>query len=355
MIKTRTVIEGWTGPGRRDATISQLTPAEDGLHIDLDRRGMFEWWYFDARLDTGHTIVVFFHASNPNPGQTGKTDIEIILLRPDGSKFQRVFPYRKSEFSANRDQPDICIGRNTMRMIESNTGLPIYEVDIHEQEIGLHLLFQAQVNGWKPGNGISQFGDLGYFAWVVPFARAAVEGTITDGNQETPVTGIGYHDHNWLNFQFPKIIRYWMWGRIYSQGYTISYAIIQCNDRVDNHTVKVLMMAEGKEVVLSSGELECVTQEFEYNDRAKYQYPRKLVLSVSGELRVTLQVKKVLEAEDMLENFNPLVGFLARRVLHLKPGYFRLLSNFEIEVMRDGRLNTETGEAMHEIVLFKAL
>jgi hypothetical protein len=46
---------------------------------------------------------------------------------------------------------------------------------------------------------------LGYFGWVAPFARASVEGTLTDGGQEIQVTGIGYHDHSWLNFQFSII------------------------------------------------------------------------------------------------------------------------------------------------------
>ena len=36
------VIEGWTGPGRRDQRIEPLNLADDGLHMDTNRRGMFE-------------------------------------------------------------------------------------------------------------------------------------------------------------------------------------------------------------------------------------------------------------------------------------------------------------------------
>ena len=74
------VTEGWTGPGRRDGLIEPLKLEDDGLHMDIGQRGMYEWWYFDAHLYSGHTIVVFFHASNPNPGLQGKTGIEIVLL-----------------------------------------------------------------------------------------------------------------------------------------------------------------------------------------------------------------------------------------------------------------------------------
>ena len=112
--------------------------------------------------------------------------------------------------------------------------------------MGCHLTYRAEVNGWKPGKGVSHFGNMGYFAWVVPFARASVEGTITDGNQTIPVKGVGYHDHNWLDFAFPRIIDYWMWGRVYSPRYTVSFAFIQCNKKMDNHAVKVLMLADGE-------------------------------------------------------------------------------------------------------------
>jgi hypothetical protein len=38
--KTIKVIEGWTGPGRRDARIESTKPGDDDLHMDV--RGMYE-------------------------------------------------------------------------------------------------------------------------------------------------------------------------------------------------------------------------------------------------------------------------------------------------------------------------
>ena len=48
------VKEGWSGPGRRDDTITRLTPEDDALHIEVGKRNMYEWWYFDAHLDGGY-------------------------------------------------------------------------------------------------------------------------------------------------------------------------------------------------------------------------------------------------------------------------------------------------------------
>jgi predicted secreted hydrolase len=347
------VKEGWTGPGRHDATIIPLAPEEDGIHIDVHRKGTYEWWYFDAHMETGQTIVVFFYAANPNPGAGGKPGVEIVLLRPDGGKTQRFATCSRSDFAASRAGPDVRIGENYLKAKQSPGELPVYEVHVKEQDLGCDLTFEADVNGWKPGTGLSQFGKMGAFAWIVPFPRASVEGTIVDGNHVLQVKGVGYHDHNWLDFPFQRIIDYWMWGRIYSRHYTVSYAFIQCNDKVGNHVVKVLMMADGREVVLSTGEFEFGAENYEYDPKAKHSYPRRVTISVPDELEVALDVRKVLEGQDMLENFSLPLRLIARHLLGLRPGYFRLISDFEIDVTRNGITNVEKGTALHEIVLFR--
>ena len=48
------------------------------------------------------------------------------------------------------------------------------------------------------------------------------------------------------------------------------------------------------------------------------------------------------------------LGFLAKNVLRMKPGYFRLHSNFELEVTHEGETHKESGSTLHEIVLFKS-
>ena len=316
---------------------------------------MYEWWYFDAHLDSGHTLVVFFHAKNPNPGLQGKTGIEIVLLRPDGERVQKFIPYSKSDFSAAQDKPEVTIGQNTLRVVKREGELPIYEIKVNEKGLGCHITYTAKVNGWKPGTGFMHFGNLGTFAWIVPFARATVEGTITDGDQTIQVSGIGYHDHNWLNFPFQSIINYWSWGRIYSDNFTVSYAYIDCNKKVNNHKVKVLMLAEGQEVILSTGEFDFLQDGFSYNPRAKHQFPSKITINAPGKMNVLLNLDRTLEAQDMLDNFNPIFRFLAKYILRIKPGYFRNLSNFELEVIRNGKTVKETGTTLHEIVIFKPI
>ena len=351
--KSNKVTEGWNGPGRHDAHIEKLDLKEDGLHIDINTRGMFEWWYFDAHLESGDTIVVFFYASNPNPGRQGKIGVEMILITPKGQRKQKFCGYSRSNFSASPHKPDVTIGENFIKVDQRDGELPVYEVYVNEKDLACHLTYTSEVNAWKPGSGLSHFGEMGYFGWVVPFARASVQGTIFDGERTIEASGIGYHDHNWLNFQFQRIINYWMWGRIYSEHHTLAYAYIQCNQKVNNHTVQVLMLVEGQEVILSTGEFDFDQADFIYNSNANHQYPKKIVINAHNELKVNLNVQKVLEAQDMLDNFNPLLRFIAKYILRLRPGYFRLVSDFELHVTRDEIESIESGTTLHEIVLFK--
>jgi hypothetical protein len=348
--------EGWTGPGRRDGKIITMKPEDDALHIEVGKKNQYEWWYFDAHLDGGYTLVAFFYAGYPNPGpSSGKIGVELVLLRPDGRKTQMFIKYDKSEFYASREKADVRIGNNYMRVDYTRGDLPVYELHLDEGELTFDLIYTCEVKGWKPGTGYIHFYEKDYLTWIVPFARASVKGTVRDGDQILDVNGIGYHDHNWLNFSFQSIIEYWMWGRLYTDIFTVSFAFIQCNKKVQNHQIKVLLLAKGQDPILSTGDYEFVVEDFEYDNRAKHSFPHKLSIRVPGEMEANLQVSEVLEAEDMLDNFSAVLKFLAKNIIRLKPGYFRLLSDFELEVNYEGTIYKEGGSTLHEIVLFKSV
>ncbi|MFW9849825.1 MAG: hypothetical protein ACFFF4_11835 [Candidatus Thorarchaeota archaeon] len=350
------VKEGWTGPGRKDGEIIPGSLNEDALHIDIGKKNQFEWWYFDAHLDGGYTLVAFFYAAYPNPGlDQGKIAVELTLLRPDGRKTQKLIKYKKPDFYASTEIPDVKIGPNYMKVELPEDGLPVYEIFLEDEELMFHLTYKAEVKVWQPGDGYSYFEDMGYFAWIVPFSRASVTGTVRDGDKTMEVSGIGYHDHNWLDFSFQSIIEYWMWGRVYSENFTISYAFIQCNEKVDSHAVKVLQVAKGEDTFISSGEYEFLQEDFEYNENAGHSYPNKISIKIPGELEVTLTVDRLYEAVNMLDNFGAVLRFVAKNIMKIKPGYFRIHSNFQLKVTQEGKTYEEDGSTLHEVVTFKQL
>lgn len=342
--------EAWLGPGRKDGEIKLIQPKDDALHIDMEKKGTREWWYFDARFDNGYTVVGFFRAKHE---RTGKTGVEITIYKPSGEKIQKVIDYIHSDLRASKNLPDLQIGKNYIKVDYSNKELPTYEIFLDEGEYGLHLKYTAIVKGWKPGKGYIEFGKANQFGWVIALPRADVEGTIKVDNETIQVKGIGYHDHNWLNFNFAMIIDYWYWGRIYSDNFTVIYAYIKCNKRMDNYPIKVLMLAKNEEIFLSTGEFELIQEDFYYHEKAGNKYPNLLRINVPDQHEITLNVLEVIDANNLLYELGAITRFLAKNLLKLKPGYFRLNSKFQLNILHNGKSYIEKGSTLHEMVITK--
>ncbi|MFX0186178.1 MAG: lipocalin-like domain-containing protein [Candidatus Hodarchaeota archaeon] len=348
--KTPKIKEGWSGPGRRDEVITSFKPEYDGLHIDLKKKGYFEWWYFDARLEGGYTVVGFFRAAHE---RTGKTAVEIVIYKPNGERMQKFVKYKRSDMTVSREKADMNIGHNYIKVDYSSADLPIYEVFLDEDGLGFHLKFAAKVHGWMPGNGSTQFGNKGYFAWCVPFPRADVEGNIWIGKNNMPVKGIGYHDHNWGNINMPRYLEYWYWGRLYSETFTVVYAYIKCNKKMDDYAIKVLMLAKNEEIILSTGEYELIQKNFAYDAKAANKYPKSLTFKMDKQLEIYLHVQEIIDSGNILElfNINSVIRFIVKYILRLNPGYFRFNSNFKLNVTLEGKSYQEQGNILHEMVI----
>jgi hypothetical protein len=344
------IIEAWSGPGRKDEKITKFKPEFDAIHIDMKKRGNTEWWYFDAHLEGGYTVVGFFRAKNE---RTGKTGVEITVYTPDGEKLQNVYNYRHSDLKASHERADLQIGNNYIKVDYSNENFPIYEVFLDEGEFGLHLEYTAQVPGWMPGKGYTQFSNLGEFGWVVPLPRAKVKGTIKVHNKTIPLKGFGYHDHNWISFNPIKVVKYWHWGRIYSDNFTIIFAYIHSNEKMDNYKIKVFMLAKNDEIILSTGEFDFLEENFQYHEKTRNSYPKSLKFILSEQNEITLNVDEIIDADLLLSDFNPVLRFLANKVLKLNPGYFRFNSKFEIKFTHNGTKYKDQGTALHEMVIVK--
>ncbi len=342
--------EAWTGPGRKDGKITVLKPKDDALHIDINKRGSAEWWYFDARLDNGYTVVAFFRARHE---RTGKTGVEITVYRPNGEKTLNVYDYARSDFSISPDKADVRIGKNYIKADCSNEKLWKYEIFLDEGEYGMHLKYTGTVHAWMPGSGYTEFENKGHFGWCVALPRADVEGTIKVNNETIPAKGIGYHDHNWLNFNFARYLDFWYWGRIFSENFTMLFVYIKCNKQMDNHEIKVLMLAKGEKVYLSTGECDLIQENFEYNENAGNSYPKSLKFVLPDQQEITLNVQEIIDADSLLDDFNPILRFLAKYLLRLTPGYFRLNSKFNLNLTYEGKKYEEDGTTLHEMVIVK--
>jgi len=347
---TDKIKEVWLGPGKKDGTIRDFKPENDGLHIDMNKRGNFEWWYFDARLDNGYMAVGFFRAKHE---RTGKTGVEITIYKPNGEKVQKIFDYERSDLVATKENANVQIGKNYIKVDYTNEKLPAYEIFLDEDDLGIHLYYTPKLRGWMPGEGFTEFGTLGQFGWAVAIPRADVKGTIKVDSKEMEVKGIGYHDHNWITFNLVRVVEYWHWGRVYSDNFTIIYAYIKCNKKMDNYPINILMIAKGEEIIHSTGEFEFIQKGFTYNEKAGNKYTNSITFKLSDRQSISLNVQKIIDADNLLFELSPILRFLAKNILRIKPGYFRLKSEYLIDYFHQGKIYKEKGDTLHEMVIVK--
>src|SRR5918993_3658046 len=143
---------------------------EDGARTD-NRAGTYEWWYFDAHLDDGATLVVIFMNKDlATPNRPLSPILRLNLDLPDGRSYQKVVPFPATEWSAADDRAEVRLGANRLA-----GDLHEYHVQATAGEVSVEGTLTGQIPPWRPATGYMQFGPNRdrEFAWLpsVPQAR----------------------------------------------------------------------------------------------------------------------------------------------------------------------------------------
>lgn len=343
------IVEAWNGPGRRDGDITQVVPSDNGAHPSTDKHA-FEHWYFDAHLDDGRIVVAMLQTRELVHRKPG---VEIHVYSADGERREAIKQYSDAELTVSAERCDVQVGRSFAKVTGEEDGLPVYHVSVAEDDLAFDLTFTAEVPPWMPGRGQTSYNDREFFAWVVGAPRARVAGTVTVDGVTTEVAGRGYHDHNWGVGDMKRIISKWYWGRLYTDDFSLVYAMVQTQKKYGEHWSQPVMIAMGREVVLSNGEVEMTEGPAVYDAVADRTYPSWLRIQAADSLDLTLTVREIVHAHNLLEDIpiassklvKPIVNWLVGR-----PGYFRFRSDFTMTVTIDGEQYDRSGTTLHEMV-----
>ena len=348
-------IEGGVGARHPDDLNSGLPDRCDAAH-PYPGRSSFEWWYFDARFDDGHTFAGGIIDRAVFDLKKDESQVFMHFNTPGGEAHHVFGNHPKSLFSASAERCDVSLAGSTI------TGAcPEWRVDLEHGGFEAHLTFRSLTPGWARGNGEMLFGNLQYpkvLGWVVPQPRAAVTGTLVYDGVEHRVSGEGYHDHNWGNFPFPLRISRWHWGRVTSPDVTMVFVDIATNRSCGEAHVPVLLLAVGDRLVLETYEMEWWYGDYALDSTGTQSYPRSYGFEfaerdVSG--RVEFSPSAELEVDGFFGRFGvpgPLAGALARVVA--QPCYFRLLCDYQARLEVAGETVELSGETVNEYIVFDA-
>lgn len=322
--------------------------SDDAWH-PLNDRNYIEWWYFDL-VTTDSSLVrgQLFIAGDVSRPKRVMTGVRASYVKSDGTEvlIERRLPF--SSFKASTEVCDVRIGNNFIR-----GDLSHYEVHIEDEDTALDLQLESRIKGTVSH---ACFGDESrYMYWVVPQPRCQARGTFRTKGETCTVEGIGYRDHNWLNFFPPDLLSHWDWGRIYDEEFTIIFADIVTTRRMEEAEIPPIMIYDSEKLVYlttAKTKWSLAKADITPDPINRVGIPHKNTLRIEDEglsLEVNLELQNVFQRIDLLADFNPVMRFLIR-TFKGKPTITSLFSRGSGRLSYSGRQKAISCRAVHELV-----
>jgi len=325
---------------------------EDGARTD-NRAGTYEWWYLDAHLDDGATLVVIFMNKDlAIPNRPLSPILRLNLDLPDGRSYQKVVPFPAKEWSAAGDRADVRLGANRFA-----GDLHEYRIQATAGEVSVDVTLTGQIRPWRPATGYMLFGPDRdrEFAWLPSVPLGTVSGSYTVEGVTRPVTGVGYHDHNWGNVGLMKIIHDWYWARGRAGPYSVIASFITAEKKFGYQTIPVFMLARESQIAADDASRVRFELDGIYTDevtgkpvasvtRYVYEHDDKIVVSFTRQRDLTRA-----RMADALTRPKRLAAKLAR----FDGAYLRFAGPMTITVFNAGaRTEQYTQDAIWELMYF---
>ena len=327
-----------------------VEPWEDGFRTDTGR-GFFEWWYFDAHLDDGSTVVIVYMTKGimdyKGPLKPG---LMMTVTRPDGVKLAESPQFSPDVFSASKQSCDVKIGPNWV-----HGDLHTYQLHAEVEGMNADLTFTGIVPPWRPRDGKAFFGDYDhYFGWVAAIPHGTVKGTLTYDGKTHNVTGSGYHDHNWGNLALPSVQDYWYWGRAQFDDYTVLFVEQTTSKKYGSKKLPVFLLAKGNEILTGNGvPLNLETSNFVKHSGGR-EYPTELDFRWELDdkrVHITLRQPELIEANSLLNTLptwkQKLLG------LFVNPYYFRFNAEMDLKIDFGDIQAHKQGPVLYELMQLK--
>jgi hypothetical protein len=318
-----------------------IAPWEDGQRESTES-GHFEWWYFDAHLDDGTTVVVVFNTKpTSNPGASLSPLVTINLTLPDGRIVDKVYRAKPEEFSASKDGCDVKIGANRFM-----GDLHRYRITASIEDVSVDIELVGEVPPWRPKSGHVYFAKgkgqpERLFAWLpsVPQGRVTIDYRV--GAASMKGKGIGYHDHNWGDAPMPKLLHDWYWARAKVGPYSVVTSYVTAQKAYGYAAQTVYFLAKDGAIIAEDERKVAFATERVSTDRetgkpvadiTRYTY-------TDGDVRyvVTFERERTILRQVLADKL-PLAKRLLARLAGIDAAYLRFAGRATVEKFADDRM-----------------
>ncbi|MCA1224029.1 lipocalin-like domain-containing protein [Streptomyces sp. 8L] len=336
-----------------------VQPWEDGRR-DTPAPGHNEVWYFDGAMDDGTKIVVAFRPVDPAGHGDGidSPNLNVNITTPEGEEFVSMIPVPVENSSIGTEKCEVRFGPHY-----AVGDLKNYEVKVEPvQGVGVDLHYEALVEPYRAG-GTSHvaLGDTDEFYYTdqsVP--RCRVTGTVTVGGRTWEVTGQGYHDHQWFNISPFAAWHHWLWGRLYTENFTVVIYDFVATERFGFTRIPIfgVLDSSGKVVFDNRGDAEVEVETY-HDEQTNKDYPKtSRYMFRDGDTTAEFQIEwsQIIEIRDMYgtsaeQDHYGMGGEEQRKrydAMGIQPTYMRYYANATLALTKSESSVRESGEMVYE-------
>ncbi len=312
---------------------------EDGIRTG-GKKGTYEWWYFDAHLNDGTTVVIVFYTKPFTEIKKGLIPfISINIDRPDGTSIKKAHYGKVEEFSASKDSCNVIIGKNYFA-----GNLKNYKIHFEDDELTIDVKIKRTTESWRPETGHFIYGNSGKeFAWLVPVPQGKAEITYSYKGKTYNLHGSCYHDHNFGNANMADVINHWYWARAELGPYNVIAAELISVKKYDSEPIIVFNISKNGKTIVDNGEKVKLFRTYgKMNHEGKRPVSNELKFIYTDynegfRYEFTLHREKNLMQMKILDALisNKIKRKLATLITGLDPSYFRMSGTANLKVYKN--------------------
>lgn len=324
---------------------------------DDDQPGHWEWWYFDAMLDDGTSLIIQFltksFLKNLND-DFGHPRISLKVTFPDGTYYDEEPEFSLDDCKYGEGKCDVSYGNNTFKGDLQN-----YCIHIEPYKgFGADLKLKSLANPYRPGTAYFSFGDneSEYYTRLCAVPKGEVTGTLNVNGKTIDVHGMGYHDHQWGNGSILSVWNHWTWARQSYEDYTLLLFDMVGTPNYDyKHFPIVFIQDKTGNIIFENTKGVEVSYEVmeEYHDEKTSKDCPKLskytFKNADCHVEYTLQSNETLHIQDGYDEAPASLKVLYDH-MGLKPSYIRFLGTGTLKLTDKKGTIERSGELIYEFM-----
>ncbi len=266
---------------------------EDGLRTN-GKFGEYEWWYFDAKLEGGYSLVIVFYSQPMTAVAPNFAPCVSFSLKGNGYDIQEEVSFKVKDCHFSKDRCDVRIGNNRFEGDLKN-----YTIHFENGRVNCDVSLEGVAESYRHHTGEIFLGDKKYFAWLPSVPEGKVKANITVDGKELHLTGSGYHDHNWSNIGMFWLMHHWYWGRAKVREYQVISRYITANEKYGYEHFSIFVIYKNGEKVGCDIEAITYTQtDMAFDEVTKKHYHKTLVYYYNDSkhhFRVTYSAEDIIK------------------------------------------------------------